>query len=81
MKISVLKVPFGPEIVLYDGEFFAIARHRIMLFFYFGLVCMILVSSIGRPRQLTKPELVIGLAAILVMAGLGVVMLCRAISV
>lgn len=80
MKKSLVKVPLGPEFALYDGEFYAVTRHRIMLFFYFGLICVILVASMGRDRQLSKPELIIGIAAIEVVIGLTVVVLCKSVA-
>lgn len=80
MKTSVLKIPFGPEVTLYEGEFFAITRHRIMLFFYFGLACMILISSMGRRSPLAQPELVLGLAAVEILVGLVVVVLCKLLA-
>ena len=81
MQTCVLKVPLGPELVLYQSEFYAITRHRIMLFFYFGLVCMILVVSMDGHGTRTKPELVLGLAAIEVLIGLIVLILCKRIAV
>ncbi len=77
MKKSVIKVPFGPAFTLYEGEFYAVARHRVMLFFYFGLVCMILFTSLGRRRELAEPELILGIAALEVLAGLWVLVLCK----
>ncbi len=77
MKMSVVKVPFGPEVTLFEHEFFAVTRHRIMLFFYFGLVCMILVSSMGQRGPLAEPELVLGVAAIEVLVGLVVMIACK----
>lgn len=81
MQTCVLKVPFGPELVLYRDEFYAVTRHRIMLFFYFGLVCMILVVSMGGHGARAKPELVLGLAAIEVLIGLFALFLCKAFAV
>lgn len=77
MVHSVVKVPFGPEVTLYRDEFFAVARHRFMIFFYFGIICLILVVNMGPLKPLAEPEIVIGLAAIEVMAGLCVVLLCK----
>lgn len=77
MKQSLVKVPFGPEVVLYEGEFYAVTRHRIMLFFYFGLACMILLTSLDRRDATAQPELILGIAAIEVLAGVAVVLLCR----
>ena len=77
MKQSLVKVPFGPEVVFYEGEFYAVTRHRIMLFFYFGLACMILLTSMDRRGTMAQPELILGIAAIEVLAGVGVVLLCR----
>lgn len=80
MKMSVVKVPFGPEYVLYDGEFFAITRHRIMLFFYFGLACMVLVTSMGRDSTVRQPELALAVAIIEVFVGVIVVVLFKLLT-
>lgn len=80
MTMSVVKVPFGPEYVLYEGEFYAVARHRIMIFFYFGLVCMILVASMGSHSDVGKPELIMGLAAIAVFVGFSVVLASKRLA-
>lgn len=77
MKMSVLKVPFGPEYVLYDREFFAVTRHRIMLFFYFGIACMTLVATMGSNDTVRQPELALAVAAIEVFVGVIVVVLCK----
>ena len=81
MKMSVVKVPFGPEYVLYEGEFFAVTRHRIMLFFYFGIACMILVATMGRNSTVRQPELALAIAAIEVFVGVIIVVLCKLLAV
>lgn len=77
MQRLLVKVPFGPVIVVYDDEFHAVMRHRTMLFFYFGIVCLILVTVMGRIDPLGQPELVLGLAAIEVLVGIFIVVLAK----
>lgn len=81
MKMSVVKAPLGPEFVLYEGEFYAVTRHRIMLFFYFGLACMILVATIGRDRDVRTPELTLAVATIEVFFGVLIVVLSKHVAV
>lgn len=79
MQTSVVKVPFGPEFTLYGEEFYAVTRHRFLLFFYFGIACLILACSMGSKRNFVEPELVLGLAALEVLVGILVLLLGKRI--
>lgn len=74
MPDLVLKVPLGPTVVLRGHEVAALFRHRYMLLLYFAAACLGLIGSTGASED-TPPEIRLALAALQVLAGVGVMVL------